>query len=116
MLRRTLMVSLIVCGLAGAAVAGPEKPITSVKSLAGDWRAVGGATAAAIRIKTDGSYEGTSANGAKTAGKITATGGKGSFQSTSAVGSVAWSQEGGNDVLTFMRADGRGTAKLQRVK
>ena len=87
-----------------------------VKSLAGDWRAIAGTSAAAIRIKPDGSYEGVSGNGSRTAGKITVAGGKASFQSANSAGSVTWSQEGGKDVLLFMRADGRGSAKLERVK
>ncbi len=87
-----------------------------VKSLAGDWRAIAGTSAAAIRIKPDGSYEGVSGNGSRTAGKITVAGGKASFQSANSAGSVTWSQEAGKDVLLFMRADGRGSAKLERVK
>ena len=87
-----------------------------VKSLAGDWRAIGGTSAAAIRIKPDGSYEGVSGNGARTAGRIVVLGGKASFQSANAAGSVTWLQEGGKDVLFFVRSDGRGSAKLERVK
>jgi hypothetical protein len=116
MLRYRLGVCLVVWSLAAVAFAGPDKPITNVKSLTGDWRAIGGASAAAIRIKPDGSYEGTAANGAKTTGKITTAGGKASFQSTTSAGVVTWSQEDGKDTLTFVRADGRGSAKLQRVK
>lgn len=116
MLGYRLGMSLIVLSLATVAFAGPDKPIANVKSLAGDWRAIGGASAAAIRIKPDGSYEGTAASGAKTAGKITAAAGKASFQSTTSVGTVTWSQEAGKDVLTFVRADGRGSARLERVK
>jgi hypothetical protein len=115
MMRVRLAVSLIVLSLAAVAFAGPDKPIRDVKSLTGDWRATGSGPAA-IRIKPDGSYEGISANGAKTAGKITATGGKASFQSANSAGSVTWSQEGDKDVLLFVRADGRGSAKLERVK
>ena len=116
MTRLRLAVGLLVLSLATVAFAGPDRPIASVKSLTGDWRAMGSASAAAIRIKPDGSYEGFSANGAKTVGKITATGGKASFQSASSAGSVTWSQEGGKDMLFFVRADGRGSAKLERVK
>jgi hypothetical protein len=116
MLTRALGVLLVLGSLTAAAVAGPDKPIRSVKSLAGDWRGAGGASAAAIRIKADGTYEGTAANGAKTVGKITAAGGKASFKSTSSAGTVTWSQEGGQDVLTFVRADGRASVKLVRVK
>jgi hypothetical protein len=43
-------------------------------------------------------------------------GGKASFQSATSAGTVAWSQEDGKDMLLFVRADGRGSAKLQRVK
>jgi len=116
MLRFRLGVCLVVFSLAAVAFAGPDKPIANVKSLTGDWRAMSGASAAAIRIKPDGSYEGTAANGVKTAGKITAGGGKASFQSTTSAGTVTWSQEDGKDMLVFVRADGRGSAKLQRVK
>ncbi|HEY7653520.1 MAG TPA: hypothetical protein VIG07_11900 [Methylomirabilota bacterium] len=111
-----VVVALAVGGLAAGASAGPDKPIAHVKTLAGEWRAVGGASAASIRIKADGTYEGTSANGAKTTGRITATGGKASFRSATAAGSVMLSQEGGKDMLTFVTADGRSSAKLQRVK
>jgi hypothetical protein len=55
-------VCLVVLSLAAVAYAGPDKPIASVKSLSGDWRALGGASAAAIRIKPDRSYEGLSSN------------------------------------------------------
>ena len=115
-MRFRLGVCLVVFSLAAVAFAGPDKPISNVKSLTGEWRALGGASAAAIRIKSDGSYEGTAANGAKTAGKITTAGGKASFQSANSAGSVTWSQEGGKDVLLFVRGDGRGSAKLERVK
>ena len=115
-MRFRLGVCLMVLSLAAVAFAGPDKPIASVKSLSGDWRALGGASAAAIRIKPDGSYEGLSANGAKTAGKITTAGGKASFQSAKSAGSVTWSQEAGKDVLLFVAGDGRGAARLERVK
>jgi len=115
-MRLRLAVGLLVLSLATVAFAGPDKPIASVKSLTGDWRAIGGTSAAAIRIKPDGSYEGISANGTKTVGKITTAGGRASFQSASSAGSVTWSQEGGKDVLFFVRGDGRGSAKLERVK
>lgn len=106
----------LVLFLASVAFAGPDKPVPNVTSLAGDWRAMGGASAAAIRIKPDGSYEGISANGAKTVGKITTARGKASFRSASSAGSVTWSHEAGKDVLLFVSADGRGSAKLERVK
>jgi hypothetical protein len=115
-MRLGLGMCLLVCSLAAVAFAGPDKPIANVKSLTGDWRALGGASAAAIRIKADGSYEGIAANGTKTVGKITAVGGKASFQSANSAGTVTWSQEAGKDVLLFVRADGRGSAKLERVK
>ena len=114
-MRSRFVVGLLVLSLASVAFAAPDKPIVNVKSLTGDWRSIGG-SAAAIRIKPDGSYEGISANGTKTAGKITAVGGKASFQSANSAGSVTWSQEGGKDVLFFVRADGRGSAKMERVK
>jgi hypothetical protein len=107
---------LLVSSLAGVALAGPDKPIANVNSLTGDWRAMGGASAAAIRIKPDGSYEGISANGTKTVGKITLAGGKASFQSANSAGTVTWTQEAGKDVLFFVRGDGRGSARLERVK
>jgi len=116
MLGFRLGVCLVVFSLTAVAFAGPDKPIANVKSLTGDWRAISGASAAAIRIKPDGSYEGIAANGVKTAGKITTGGGKASFQSATSAGTVAWSQEDGKDMLLFVRADGRGSAKLQRVK
>jgi hypothetical protein len=109
-------VCLVVSSVAAVAFAGPDKPIASVQNLAGDWRALGGVSAAAIRIKPDGSYEGLSANGAKTAGKITTAGGTASFRSAKSVGSVTWSQEAGKDVLLFVAGDGRGSARLERVK
>jgi hypothetical protein len=116
MMRFRFVVGLLVLTLATVAFAAPDKPIAHVKSLTGDWRAIGGTSAAAIRIKPDGSYEGISANGTRTAGKITAAGGKASFQSANSAGSVTWSREAGKDVLFFVRGDGRGSAKLERVK
>ena len=113
---RMMVAVAMVGGLAAVAIAGPDKPIASVKSLAGDWRAVSGASAAAIRITADGSYAGTAASGAKTTGKITVTAGKGTFKSTTSEGKVTLSEEGGKDVLTFARGDGRGSARLERVK
>ncbi len=71
MVRPTLVLSLVVCGLAAVAFAGSDKPIDDVKTLAGDWRSVGGASPAAIHINEDGTYEGTSATGARTSGKVT---------------------------------------------
>ncbi len=111
-----VVLAVLVAGFAAVVSAGPDKPIAQVKTLAGEWRAVGGASAASIRIKADGTYEGTSANGAKTTGQVTANGGKASFKSATAAGSVTLSQEGGKDMLTFATADGRSSAKLQRVK
>ncbi|HSE02919.1 MAG TPA: hypothetical protein VLK35_02100 [Methylomirabilota bacterium] len=114
---RVMVVPLLLMGsLVGIAFAGPEKPIPDVKSLAGAWRAVGGASAAAIRIKPDGSYEGTAASGAKTTGKIVVTAGKAAYLSTSSEGTATLSQEDGRDVLTFMLPDRRGSARLERVK
>ena len=66
--------------------------------------------------KPDGSYEGLAASGAKTTGKVAVAGGKGSYRSTSSEGTVTLSTEGGKDVLTFMRADLKGSARLERVK
>ncbi|HKC08798.1 MAG TPA: hypothetical protein VKJ67_18145 [Methylomirabilota bacterium] len=114
-MRFRLGVCLIILSLAAVAFAGSDRPITSVKSLAGEWRALGGASAAAIRIKPDGAYEGTAANGARTVGRITIVDGKASFQSANSAGRVTWIREGGNDVLLFVRGDGRGSAKLERV-
>ena len=82
MTRATVVLLLLVVGLAGPAFAGPERPIADVKSLAGEWRAVGGTTPAAIRIQPDGSYEGVAASGAKTTGKVMVTAGKASYRST----------------------------------
>lgn len=53
---------------------------------------------------------------AKTTGRVTATAGKASFKSATAAGSVTLSQEDGKEMLTFVTADGRSSAKLQRVK
>jgi hypothetical protein len=114
-MRFRLGVCLIILSLAAVAFAGSDRPITSVKSLAGEWRALGGASAAAIRIKPDGAYEGTAANGVRTVGRITIADGKASFQSANSAGHVTWIQEGGKDVLLFVRGDGRGSAKLARV-
>jgi hypothetical protein len=116
MVRMAVVVALAVGGLAAVVSAGPDKPIPNVKTLAGEWRAAGDASKASIRIKGDGTYEGTSANGKKTTGQVTAIGGKASFKSATAAGSVTLSQEGGKDMLTFVSADGRSSAKLQRVK
>ncbi len=114
--RMAVVVALAVGDLAAVAAAGPDKPIANVKTLAGEWRAAGDASKASIRIKADGTYEGTSSNGAKTTGQVTATGGKASFKSATAAGSVTLSQEGGKDMLTFVTTDGRSSAKLQRIK
>lgn len=116
MLTIRLGMGLLVVSLAAVAFAGPDRPIADVRSLAGDWRATSGASAAAIRIKPDGSYEGTAANGGKTVGAITAVGGEASFRSNTSTGSVTWSREDGKDLLLFVRADGRASARLQRVK
>jgi len=114
-MRFRIGVCLIILSLAAVAFAGSDRPITSLKSLAGEWRALGGASAAAIRIKPDGAYEGTAANGVRTVGRITLVDGQASFQSASSAGRVTWIQEGGKDVLLFVRGDGRGSAKLERV-
>lgn len=74
-LAMTLGLGLLPSTLAGSASAAPDAPITDVKSLAGEWRAVGGTSPAAIRIKPDG-----------------------------------------KEVLTFTRADVKGSARLERVK
>jgi hypothetical protein len=116
MVRPAVVLALVLGAFIGAAFAGPDKPIASAKSLAGEWRSVGGASAAAIRIKADGSYEGTSASGAKTTGKVTVASGKASFQSTASTGTVTLSEQSGTDVLLFMSADGKSSARLQRVK
>ncbi len=116
MMRAMVVLSLLLAGLAGPALAGPDRPIADVKSLAGDWRAVGGTSPAAIRIKPDGSYEGLAASGAKTTGKVAVTAGKGTYWNSSSEGTVTLSTEGGKDVLTFMRADRKGSARLERVK
>jgi hypothetical protein len=107
---------LLVAGLVGPVFAGPDRPVPDVKSLAGEWRAVGGTSPAAIRIKADGSYEGTAASGAKTTGKVMVSAGKASYRSTSSEGTVTLSREAGKDVLTFMRSDQRGSARLERVR
>jgi len=104
-MRFRLGVCLLVLSLAAVAFAGPDKPITNVKSLSGDWRAMGGASAAAIRIKPDGSYEGISANGAKTVGKITTAGGKASFQSANSAGSVTWSGSTARPLRPFTKTE-----------
>lgn len=114
-MRFRLGVCLIILSLAAVAFAASDRPITNAKSLAGEWRALGGASAAAIRIKPDGAYEGTAANGVRTVGRITIADGKASFQSANSAGRVTWIQEGGKDVLLFVRGDGRGSAKLERV-
>jgi hypothetical protein len=111
MVRATVSLFLVVCGLATIAFAGSDKTIDSVKSLAGDWGSID-RSPARIQISEDGTYEGTAATGASTAGRITMTDGKASFQSTSA-GTVTLSEENGKAVLTFTRSDGRGSARLQ---
>jgi hypothetical protein len=116
MIRAMVVLSLLLAALAGPSVAAPEQPIADVKSLAGDWRAVGGTSPAAIRIKPDGSYEGLAASGAKTTGRVAVAAGKASYRSTSSEGTVTRSREGGKQVLTFMRADLKGSARLERVK
>lgn len=114
---RVIALMLLTTGLIGAALAaGTDKPIADVKSLAGEWRAVGGKSPAAIRIKPDGSYEGTATSGAKTTGKVVVTAGKASYRSSGSQGTVTLSQEGGKDVLTFTTADKRGSARLERAK
>jgi hypothetical protein len=116
MIRATAVLLLLLGALVSPVLAGPDKPIADVKSLAGEWRAVGGTSPAAIRIKPDGSYEGVAASGAKTTGKVMVAAGKASYRSTSSEGTVTLSQEGGKDVLTFMRSDQRGSARLERVR
>jgi len=116
-MRRVMVVlSLLLGGLVSGAFAGPDKPIGHVKALAGEWRAVGGASGAAIRIKPDGTYDGITTSGARTTGRITVKGGKASFLSTTSEGTVTLSREEGKDVLFFVRGDGRASVKLQRVK
>ena len=116
MRRLMLALFLLLATVVGPASAGPDTPITDVKSLAGEWRAVGGTSPAAIRIKPDGSYEGLAASGAETTGKIAVIAGKNSYRSTSSEGTVTLSRDGGKEVLTFMRADLKGSARLERVK
>ncbi len=93
-MRRLMLALSLLVTVAGPGSAGPDTPITDVKSLAGDWRAVGGASPAAIRIKPDGSYEGLAASGAKTVGKVAVVAGKGSYRSTSSEGTVTLSRDG----------------------
>ena len=112
MTRSALTLSLAILCFAVTTFAGSDKAIDNLKMLGGDWR--GGASA--IHINEDGTYEGTAASGARTTGKVTLAGGKASFQSTTSAGTVTLSEENGNDVLTFVRSDGRGSATLQRVK
>ncbi len=116
MVRPTLVLCLAVFCFAAIASAGSDKAIDNVKTLAGDWRSVGGASPATIHINEDGTYEGTAATGVRTTGRVTVTGGKASYQSTTSAGTVTLSEENGNEVLTFVRSDGRGSANLQRVK
>jgi len=94
-LAMTLVLGLLPGTLAGSASAAPDTPITDAKSLAGEWRAVGGASPA---------------------GKVAVVAGKGSYRSTSSEGTVTLSRDGGKEVLTFTRADLRGSAGLERVK
>jgi len=115
MLRPVVVLLLVVCGLATIAVAGPDKPIDNVKTLAGDWGSID-RSPAAIHINEDGTYEGTAASGARTTGSVTVTSGTASFQSTTAAGTVTLSEENGKEVLTFTRSDGRGSARMHRVK
>src|SRR5258705_1115798 len=107
-------VCLMLLSLGAVALEEWAGPITSLKSLAGEWRALGGASGAAIRIKPDGAYEGTAANGARTVGRITIVDGKASFQSANSAGRVTWIREGGNGSVLFVRGDGRGSAKPER--
>jgi len=97
----------------GAAI---EKPITDLKTLSGDWRSVGNASAAAISIREDGTYQGVAATGAQTSGRITVSGSKVSYQSNTSQGTVTFSEEGGKDVLTFTPASRGNPQKLERVK
>jgi hypothetical protein len=102
-------------GLAAIVAAGAEKAVESVKTLAGDWGSID-RSVAAIHINEDGTYDGTAATGAKTAGRIAVTDGKALFRSTTSEGTVTLSEENGKEVLTFTRSDGRGSARMQRVK
>jgi hypothetical protein len=115
MLRLAVVLLPVVCGLAAIAVAGSDKSIDNVKALAGDWSSLD-RSPAAIHLNEDGTYDGTAATGAKTTGKVSVVDGKASFQSTTSAGTVTLSEENGKEVLTFTRSDGRGSARLQRVK
>lgn len=102
--------------LASVVFAGAENPIDDVKALSGDWRSLGNVNPAAIHINEDGTYQGIAATGAKTTGRITVTGGKASYRSTTSEGTVTLSEEGGKDVLTFAPTSGRAAPKLERVR
>jgi hypothetical protein len=102
--------------LASVAFAGAEKPFDDVKTLTGDWRSTGSVTPASIHINEDGTYEGIAASGARTAGRITVTGGKASYRSITSDGTVTLSEENGKDVLTFEPSGRRGSQKLERVR
>jgi hypothetical protein len=115
MLRPAVVLLLVVCGLATIAVAGSDKTIGNVKTLAGDWGSID-RSVAAIHINEDGTYDGTAATGAKTTGRVTVTDGQASFRSTTSEGTVTLSEENGKEVLTFTRSDGKGSARMQRVK
>ena len=115
-MRRLAVVSLLgVCGLAAVAGAESDKIIESVKALAGNCVSID-RSVAAIHINEDGTYDGSAATGAKTAGRVTVTDGKASFRSTISEGAVPLSVENGKEVLTFTGSDGRGSARMQRVK
>ena len=116
MLKLTGVAVLVLGVLASIAFAEAEKPIDNLKALAGDWRSMGNVNPAAIHINEDGTYHGIAATGANTTGRITVTHGKASYRSTTSEGTVALSEEGGKDVLTFAPNSGRGSAKLERVR
>src|SRR4029077_5855965 len=94
-LAMTLVLGLLPGTLAGSASAAPDTPITDAKSLAGEWRAVAGASPA---------------------GKVAVVAGKGSYRSTSSEATLTLSRDVGKEVLTCTRADLRGSAGLERVK
>jgi hypothetical protein len=116
MLRLGSVRTVVLYVFASVAFVGAEKPFDDLKTLAGDWRSMGNVTQAVIHINQDGTYEGIAASGARTAGGITVTGGTASYRSTTSEGTVTFSEESGKDVLTFVPTNGRGSAKLERVR
>ncbi len=108
----------VACATTEPPAGGPrtEMPIDDVRKLAADWRSLGNVTRASIHISEDGSYQGIAASGARTTGRITVTGGKASYRSTTSEGTVTLSQEGGKDVLTFVPSSGGNPQKLERLK